>query len=252
MKFEIAGYSDVGKKRTNNEDSFVIDSELGFFVVADGMGGHNHGEIASKMAVQVTQDSMKRFTSDGQKTILGKINSNVSGRANQLASSVRLANQFIFESAKINPKHHGMGTTIDAVCFIKDKAAVAHVGDSRIYLVRAGELKQITEDHSLVNDQVKQGIITKEEAETSSQKNILTRALGIDEITEVDVIEFDCKTGDLLVGCTDGLNKMVSDAEILKTVFDMKTPKMIAEHLVDLANAAGGVDNTTVVVAQLR
>lgn len=250
MKIEIAGRTDVGKKRTNNEDCFVLDPEIGLFVVADGMGGHNHGEVASKMAVETTLDSMKRFISGGQKAILGKVDPGVSERANQMASSVRLANQIIFESAKTKPQYAGMGTTIDAVLIHKDKAAVAHVGDSRVYLARDGSLTQITQDHSLVEDQVRQGLLKREEADRSHLKNVLTRALGVDEITEVDVVEVELRTGDFLIGCTDGLNKMVSDDEILKTVPLMKTPKMIADHLVDMANAAGGVDNVTVVVAQ--
>lgn len=251
MKFEIAARTDVGKKRANNEDQFLIDQDGGLFIVADGMGGHNHGEVASKMAVDVTHDAMKKFMLNGQKTILGKIDPRFSERANQLASSVRLANQFIFESAKSNPKHQGMGTTIDAVLIQKSKVSVAHVGDSRIYLVREGNLRQITQDHSLVADQVRQGLLKQEEAEKSPMKNVLTRALGVDANAEVDLIEADCYNGDVLIGCTDGLDKMVSGGEILKAVQQMKTPKMIAEHLVDLANAAGGIDNVTVVVAQL-
>lgn len=252
VKFEMDGRTDVGKVRSNNEDSFLIDDEMGFYVVADGMGGHSHGEVASKMAVEVTRDAMRKFIFDNQKAILGKIDPKASERGNQLASAVRLANQFIYESAKSNPMHQGMGTTIDAVLIHKDKAAVAHVGDSRIYLARGGKLKQVTQDHSLVQDQVRQGILTQEEADRSPLKNVLTRALGVDENAEVDLIEFDCYNGDLLIGCTDGLNKMVRDEEIARAVRDMKTPKRISDHLVDMANAAGGVDNTTVVVAELR
>ncbi len=251
MKMEIFGRTDVGKVRKNNEDNFLIDEEIGLFIVADGMGGHSSGEVASKMAVEVTKDSMRRFLKDGQKAILGKINPQFSEPANQLASSVRLANQSIFETAKSKPQHQGMGTTIDSVVFHKNKIAIAHVGDSRVYLVRNNALQQLTNDHSLVADQVRQGLLKKEEAEKSNLKNILTRALGVDENNEVDIYEIDCYNGDVLIACTDGLNKMVADEQILQVVPQMKTPKMIAEHLVDLANAAGGVDNTTVVVAHM-
>lgn len=252
MKFEVFGKSDVGKVRTNNEDNFKIDEEIGLFIVADGMGGHSSGEVASKMAVDVICDSMRRFILGGQTAIIGKINPQYSERANQLASSVRLSNQFIYETARSKPQHQGMGTTIDSVLIQKNKISIAHVGDSRIYLVRDNKLHQLTQDHSLVGDQVRQGLITKEEAEKSHLKNILTRALGVDETTEVDLVEIDGYNGDILVGFTDGLDKMVSDDEILNTVATMKTPKMIAEHLVDMANASGGVDNTTVVVALLK
>ena len=252
MNFEFYGKSDVGKVRQNNEDHFHIEEKLGLLIVADGMGGHNSGEVASKIAVEVTEDSMRKFIQDGQKVILGKVNPKFSEQANQLASSVRLANQCIFETAKSKPQHQGMGTTIDCFLIQKNKFCVAHVGDSRVYLVREGKLYQVTEDHSLVSDQLRKGLITKEEAGKSHMKNILTRALGVDEGVEVDIYEMDCYAGDLLISCTDGLDKMVTDEQILKTVQEMKTPKMIGEHLIDLANAAGGVDNTTVVVAQLK
>lgn len=252
MKVEVFGKTDVGKVRTNNEDHFLVDEEIGLLLVADGMGGHNAGEVASKMAVDVIRDSMRRAILNGQKTIIGKIDPQFSERANQLASSVRLANQFIYESARNKPQHQGMGTTLDSALLQKNKISIAHVGDSRVYLVREKQLHQLTQDHSLVADQVRQGILKKEEAEKSHLKNILTRALGVDENTEIDLVEIDGYPGDILVACTDGLNKMVPDDEILKTVLEMQIPKMIAEHLIDLANVAGGVDNTTVVVAQLK
>ena len=252
MHLNIFGKSDVGKVRTNNEDSLRIDEEIGLFIAADGMGGHNAGEVASKMAVDVICDSMRRFVLNDQKAILGKINPQFSERANQLASSVRLSNQLIYELSKNKPQYQGMGTTVDGVFIHKNKICIGHVGDSRVYLVRDNVLHQLTQDHSLVADQVKQGLLTKDEAEKSHLKNILTRALGVDENTEVDLVEMDGYDGDLLLACTDGLNKMLSDEEILKTILQMKTPKMIAEHLVDLSNAGGAVDNVTVIVAQLR
>lgn len=252
MQFETVGKTDVGKVRSNNEDNFHVDPEIGLSIVADGMGGHSSGEVASKLAVDVTSDSMRKFILNGQKFILGKVNPQFSERANQLASSVRLSNQFIYETAKSKPQHQGMGTTIDCVLIQKNKISIAHVGDSRVYMIREEKIYQLTQDHSLVSDQVRQGLITKEEAEKSSLKNILTRALGVDENVEVDIYEVDAFPGDILVSCSDGLDKMVKNDEILKAVHDMKTPKMIAEHLVDLANAAGGVDNVTVVVTQLK
>src|SRR5207237_567738 len=162
--------------------------------------GHNHGEVASKLAVDVIGDSVRRFVIEKQKAILGKIDPKASERANQLASALRMANQVIFESAKTHPRQQGMGTTVDAVCISKDKAAIAHIGDSRIYLERKGNLKQITHDHSLVAEQVKKGLLTPEEAERSPQKNILTRALGVDAEAQIDLYEIDLKTGDRLIG----------------------------------------------------
>lgn len=253
MKLEVYGKTDPGRVRKNNEDNLLVDEELGLFIVADGMGGHSAGEVASKMAVDVVRDTFRRFIVDGGSAkIVGKVNPKFNERTNQLASCVRLSNQFIYESARSKPQHQGMGTTIDCFFVHKNKVSISHIGDSRIYLVRDGKLSQVTDDHSLVADQVRQGILKQDEAEKSHLKNILTRALGVDENVEVDMTELDARDKDMLIACTDGLNKMVSDEEILKTVFAMKTPKMITEHLIDLANAAGGVDNTTVICAQVH
>lgn len=252
MKFEAYGKTDVGRLRSNNEDNFLVDESLELFIVADGMGGHSAGEVASKLAVDVVRDSMKRFIQDGQKAIIGKVNPDVGERTNQLGSSIRLSNQFIHESAKAHPHQQGMGTTLDCVLLHKDKLCVGHIGDSRVYLVRQGKLHMLTQDHSLVEEQVRQGLLKPEEAEKSHLKHILTRALGVDENAEVDLFEVPCYDGDLVISCTDGLMKMVSDEEISKTVLQMKTPKMIVEHLIDLANVAGGVDNVTVVAVQIK
>lgn len=251
MKVEVFGKTDPGKVRKNNEDSFLVDEQLGLYIVADGMGGHSAGEVASKMAVDVIRDSFQRFIASGSTNkIIGKVNPKFGERTNQLASCVRLSNQFIYESARAKPQHQGMGTTVDALYVQKNKISISHIGDSRIYLFRDGKLKQVTDDHSLVADQVRQGILKVEEAEKSHLKNILTRALGVDETVEVDMVELEAQDKDLFLSCTDGLNKMVSDEDIAKTVIEMKTPKMIAEHLIDLANVAGGVDNVTVTVVK--
>ncbi len=250
MKITLFGKSDIGKVRSNNEDSLRIDEEIGLFIVADGMGGHNAGEVASKMAVDCICDAMRRCIINNQNAILGKIDPKHSERANQLASCVRLSNQLIYESAKNKPQYQGMGTTVESVLFVKNKVCIAHVGDSRVYLFRDKKLTQVTTDHTLVADQVKQGLITPQEAETSNLKHILTRAVGVDEITEPDILELDSKHGDILLSCSDGLNKMVSDETILETILDMQTPKNIVDHLIALANANGGVDNCTVAVSK--
>ena len=251
MRMDAYGRTDIGKVRKRNEDSFIIDPEIRLLVVADGMGGHSSGDVASRMAVETVRDAMKRFFSDGARVpILGKVDPKASESANRLAASVRLSNQIIYETARSKPQHQGMGTTIDCVLIHQDGAAIAHVGDSRVYLVRNDALNQLTEDHSLLGEQKKQGTLAA--GEGARLQNILTRALGVDADTEVDIIETDLRPGDFLVACTDGLNKVVPDSRILETVGRMKTPKMIAEHLVDLANAGGGVDNTTVVVARME
>lgn len=252
MKLEVFGKSDVGRIRSNNEDAFKIDEKIGLMVVADGMGGHSAGEVASKMAVETIVESMRRFVIHGEVAILGKVNPDFSERTNQLASSIRLSNQIIYESAKAKPQYQGMGTTVDSVWVGKEKISIAHVGDSRVYLVRVGKINPLTRDHSLVAEQEAKGLITREEAEKSEIKNILTRAVGVAENVEVDMLETEWYDGDILIVCTDGLCRMVSDEQILETVFKMKNPKMTAEHLIDMANVAGGLDNTTVIAAHLK
>lgn len=252
MDFEIFGESHIGKVRKNNEDSFCLDKEIFLGIVADGMGGHNAGEIASKMAVDTILNSMRQFILKEQKVIMGKFNPKFSERTNQLASSIRLSNQLIYESARSKPQYHGMGTTVDCILVDHRKLSIAHLGDSRVYLVRQSAMYQLTQDHSLVTDQVRQGLLNKDEAEKSSLKNVLTKALGTESQVEADLIEVEWVSGDFFIACTDGLNKGVSDGKILETVSQKKAPQMIVKELIDLANMAGGVDNITVITAHIK
>lgn len=245
--------SDIGKVRTNNEDSFIIDEQSGLFIVADGMGGHNSGEVASRMACDIIsknlQMSLKRQAEpDRTQVMFGQTNPALSDTANRMVSAIRLANQVVFEASQSSPQNNGMGTTVVALLTLPSSYIIAWVGDSRIYLVRHNQLQQLTTDHSLVQEQINKGLITSEQAEKSEFKNILTRAIGAAATVEVDATEIPAFADDYLILCSDGLSRMVTDEQILETVRAYNDPQKISDTLVERANAAGGKDNVTAVV----
>jgi PPM family protein phosphatase len=253
MTLEIiaCGRTDKGLVRPNNEDGFHIDDKAGLLVVADGMGGHASGEIASKLATDVIRDYFKAYK-EGRAALIGEFDEYYSEIAKAIGSSVRLANQAIYEAARSNAAWQGMGTTVAVVAIERNRLSIAHVGDSRVYLVRAGDIEQLTDDHSVVYEQIKRELLTREEAQKSNIKNLLTRALGVSSDVEVDVSELTLSAGDILVLCTDGLNTMVSDDEILDLTVSTKDPAAVCDKLVELANKQGGRDNITVIVAFIR
>lgn len=242
---EFAGRTDVGRVRKNNEDNFAIDEGLGLIVVADGMGGHNSGEEASRLAVE-TIVKFARTDGAGQGSD-GKL----SPRARQLEGCIKAANELIYEKGRAVPKDAGMGTTVVAALVEDRKVIVAHVGDSRLYRYRKGKLELLTDDHSLVGDQIKRGLITAEEAAKSALQNILTRAVGAEPEVKVDVAEHELLPGDVVVLATDGLTKMLSDDQVAKTIARDSTPAAVVASLVEQACAAGGVDNVTVAAARI-
>lgn len=251
MSIHFAAKSDVGKIRKNNEDSFLTDEELELFIVADGMGGHNSGEIASKMATEVIHSNFRRARDldkdlDRTRVILGSNKPGLLDNTNQLVSSVRLANQVIFESARTYPQHQGMGTTVVALSVKASIYSFAWVGDSRIYLVRDNKIEQLSNDHSLVQEQIDKGLMTTEQAEQSEYKNVLTRALGNLSTVEVDAAELPMEDDDYLLLCSDGLSRMLTDAQILQAVLSNKDPQSVCDTLIASANNAGGRDNITV------
>ena len=251
MEIIARGRTDIGLVRTNNEDSFYIDDKAGLLVVADGMGGHASGEIASKLAVDVIRDYFKAFK-EGRAALIGKFDEEYSEMAKAIGSSVRLANKAIYEAAKSNEGWQGMGTTVAAVAINGNRLSIAHAGDSRVYLVKAGDIEQLTDDHSVVYEQVKRELLTREEAQKSEIRNLLTRALGVASDVEVDISELTLSAGDILVLCTDGLNSMVSDDDILTLAVSTKDPAAVCDRLVELANKQGGKDNITVIVGYVR
>lgn len=248
---EIAGATDPGCVRKNNEDNFAVEPELGLLVVADGMGGHNSGEVASDIAVKTIVEFARKMMG-GAKSLLPEGGTHgLSPRAGQLEYFVKTANTMIYEKGRAFPKDAGMGTTVVAALVDGKSVIVAHVGDSRLYLHRRGELSQLTQDHSLVGEQVRRGQITAEQASRSNLQNILTRALGAEGDVQVDVAEHPLLPGDLVLLATDGLSKMVTDADVARTIDEKGQPQAIVDELIARARAAGGVDNVTVVAARV-
>jgi PPM family protein phosphatase len=247
LKIEARGVTDVGKRRDHNEDALLVDEELGLFIVADGMGGHAGGGTASRLAVETMQAAIsdaRTAEPDAFGTGRGVDESAV---ADVLRQAVEEACAVIFRAAQDDPELAGMGTTVTAALVDGRSACIAHVGDSRCYLVREGRIYQVSEDHSLVNEQLKAGVISAEEAKHSRFRNIITRSVGFEQAVQVDLLGVELEGGDALVLCCDGLSNLVDDAEILAIVEE--SPLDLAPgRLVALANDRGGDDNITVVV----
>lgn len=250
LKIEVAGLSDVGRKRAHNEDSFAVHAESGLYLVADGMGGHASGEVASRMAVETMRDFFAITADDAEKTWPYKMDRSKGYEENRLITGVKLSNLRIYQSAKNNPNQRGMGTTLVAMFAVEDGVYIAHVGDSRVYRVRAGQLTQLTEDHSLLNDYKKMKKLTDEEIEAFPHKNVIVRALGMKETVKVDTRFEQPEPDDILLLCSDGLAGPVSDAEILELILAAPDLKKGAEALINRANENGGPDNITAVLTR--
>lgn len=246
FKIDFAAATDMGKVRKNNEDSYLLAPELQLAIVADGMGGHNSGEVASSLAVKVTRDKFDSMRQTGMKP--NPYNDKVSLEANQLGFAVQLANSVIYEAGAAAADNKGMGTTLSAGLLNKTKISIAHIGDSRIYMMRGGAMQQLTEDHSLVMEHVKKGLLTKEQADVSPLQNILTRALGTQKTPAVDLVEAELQEGDRLLFCSDGLFKAVKEDKMHEMVKAQPDNAKACAELVAAANAAGGPDNITVVI----
>jgi protein phosphatase len=243
------GLTDVGRKRSHNEDSFLVDEELQLFVVADGMGGHAGGGTASRIAVETIDAEMRRAR-DGQDNPFSAVSPlQESPLPETLRRAVERACGAIYAAAQADPRLAGMGTTVISLLLKDDAAFFAHVGDSRAYLVRGDMIQQISEDHSLVNEQIKAGMITPEEAKHSRYKNIITRSVGFEEQVQVDVMGLVCEPGDTFILCSDGLANMVEDREMLEVV-QRHELREVPRQLIDLANERGGDDNITVIAVR--
>jgi len=252
MKVVHKGLSDVGRKREHNEDSFAVIPEDNLFLVADGMGGHAAGEVASRIAVNAIADFIASTRKDAEITWPYEYDTNLSVASNRLKTAIRLANQRILDTIAERRDLEGMGTTLVSVLLSDGKACVGHVGDSRSYLVRGAELTQLTGDHSWVNEQVKLGFLTKEDAVRHPFRNVVTRALGSKEDVQVDLSEKPLQAKDTILLCSDGLNTMVDDKMILDLVSrsngDMENA---ARNLIAKANEGGGEDNVTVILIHI-
>lgn len=252
MRIASGGMTDVGRVRANNEDCFQIVAPLGLFVLSDGMGGEAHGEIASAMAVETVVKHCIDLEANPAARVVGPVQPKWSARTKRLSTAVHLANKSISKSAEEHPEQHGMGATLTAAWIEGEKLSIAHVGDSRAYLLRGGDLLQLTRDHSLVAEQVRRGMLTAVEAEESDMQSVLLRALGAQAEIEVDAEEHVLFPRDVLLLCSDGLTRMVTEPEIAGTLQAETDPMKAAEKLIALANDRGGTDNITVVVVRLH
>jgi len=241
----------VGRVRGNNEDNFKLEPELNLFVLSDGMGGEAHGEIASQLAVE-TVVKYCREAINGKGTLpLGPAQPDLQPKTNHLVNAIRAANKTIFEAAQADGEKKGMGATIVSIWVDGERLCVAHVGDSRVYMLRGTDLQQLTEDHSLVAEQVRRGIITPEQAKNSKMQSVLLRALGIDEEVEIDASEHLLMDGDAILLCSDGLDRMVTDEEIASALLTTPGAQPATERLIELALEGGGEDNVTVVLLRV-
>ncbi len=253
MRIEVSGQSHVGMKRNHNEDNYLVLPEERLFVVADGMGGHSSGEVASKIAIDEMGEFFRMTSQDQDITWPYKMDKARNYDENRLAIGVKLANMRIFEKASADSKFKGMGTTIVGVYFARDnEVVVAHVGDSRVYFYREGSLKQVTEDHSLLNDYLKAKKLTPEEIEAFPHKNVIVRALGMKDNVIVDVNRVEPREGDIFLLCSDGLSGMVTDAQMQTVLQNQPDIEKACAQLIDAANANGGNDNVTCILARFR
>ena len=250
LSVEARGVTDVGRRRDHNEDAVLVDLEASLFIVADGMGGHAGGATASSLAVRTMQERVRAALAVTPPSLAAPTRVESSQFPAVLRLAVEAACRAIFGAARADPTLAGMGTTVTAALLAGRTAFVAHVGDSRCYLLRGGRIFQLSEDHSLVNEQLKAGAITEAEARQSRFRNIITRSVGFEEDVLVDVVGLEIEAGDTLVLCCDGLTNLVSDAEIL----DLATRLPLSEspeRLVALANERGGDDNVSVIVVKV-
>ncbi len=239
---QAAGRTDIGLVRKNNEDNFGYDVRHGIFVVCDGMGGQQAGEVASKIAVDTVLDHFLNPPSGAP--VAGSSFEGVSERAANLGTAIQLANQSIHECAARDVNAAGMGSTIVAVAVEGDLFSIANVGDSRIYLFRSNDVIQLTHDHSLVMEQVRRGLMTLEEAENSKMQNVIVRALGTDDTVEPDLADHEFHSGDVLLLCSDGLSRYVKDGQLSEAV-NQESLEKACDDLIEAAKTAGSDDNIT-------
>ncbi len=239
------GMTDVGRRRDSNEDSFLDADDLGLYAVADGMGGHAAGEVASRMAIETLLQTMREQPWSGSQPGIDEV-------GNALRDAIESANRKICESVETRAEWRGMGTTMVAMAAVGSDAVIGYVGDSRAYRLRAGQMERLTSDHSWVNEQVKMGLLTDEDAQRHPMRNIVTRALGNRVDVSVDLVTDVMRSGDVYLLCSDGLNTMLEDDEIRRLLAEhAEDPRRACEALVDSANDHGGEDNTTVIAVRV-
>ena len=241
---EVATATHSGMVRSHNEDSIAADAEIGLAVLADGMGGYNAGEVASGIAVAMISEEMKK--------LLGAADAEPDGAEKLLGEQVARANAAIYQAAQSQPQYSGMGTTLVVALWHDNKMSVGHVGDSRLYRLRSETFEQVTRDHSLLQEQIDSGMITREQARFSQNKNLVTRAVGIDAEVETELHTYAVEPGDIYLLCSDGLSDMVTDEDIQLTLSSLQANlPLAAEQLVQQANDNGGRDNISVILVRV-
>lgn len=252
MRVRFSGETNVGMKRDHNEDSYYLPQSERLAIVADGMGGHASGEVASRMAVETIVGFFRETQDEQELTWPFKIDRGNRHDINRMVTAIKLANLKIHQEAQRNPACHGMGTTVVSALFLDDALIVGHVGDSRLYRYREGMFDQLTEDHSLLNDYIKMKHLSPEEIAAFPHKNVIVRALGMKASVQVDVIIDAPRLGDVYLLCSDGLSGMVPDGEIAALVANEHDLDRVCDRLIGNANGNGGLDNITVVAVRLE
>ena len=252
MRVRFAGATNIGRKRDHNEDSISVPENERLAIVADGMGGHASGEVASRLAVEIINE---HFVETGKQQTLTwpyKVDRDLRTHVNRMTTGIMMANLEIWERSQREPRFKGMGTTCVAAYFLDDALIIGHVGDSRCYRARGTDLTQLTEDHSLINDYIRMKRVTPEEAENWPHKNVIVRALGMKESVQVDILTEKPHVGDTYLLCSDGLTGMIKDDQMLHILMVERDLDRAVERLIDAANEEGGVDNISVVLARFE
>jgi protein phosphatase len=252
VPLDVACLSHPGMVRTHNEDSVFVDGEAGLAVLADGMGGYSAGEVASGIAVNVVSSGLMPELKSGRELSKVDVQSGLTHAAMLLSQQIAAANKGIYEAAQARPECAGMGTTIVAAVFFGNRVSIGHIGDSRCYRLRGEKLEQLTHDHSLLQEQIDSGQLTKEQAKYSLNKNLVTRALGIEAIVPADISEYRLEADDVYLLCSDGLTDMV-EPDIVQGILQGKRTELpeAAADMVELANQNGGRDNISVILVRV-
>jgi protein phosphatase len=251
-KINVVRCSDTGRVREHNEDTVVTDLDIGLVILADGMGGYNAGEVAAELAANTVTKLMREAAARSNRGETDQ-ESGLMRQSIGLRNAVARANKIIWQTAQTQPNCQGMGTTLAACMFFDDRVSIAHVGDSRVYRLRNDRFEQLTLDHSLLQELVDRGFYSREEALRSTNKNYVTRALGVESVVEVEVQEETVEVGDIYLVCSDGLTDMVEDEDIHLTISTFSANlQTVAEQLIGLANENGGRDNVSVALAEVN
>jgi len=248
-----SGKTNVGLVRERNEDSFSVEDSLGLYIVADGMGGHQAGDVASRVAVEMINRSFQRWAKEDviEDKVFGYPDNSLTRTGNHVLGSIRFANRVVYELATENERYYGMGTTVAVLAVTPTLVIAANVGDSRIYMVRNGQIEQLSKDHTVVAEQIEMGMLTAEEASSTHLKHVLTKNLGSAEQVDADVFEVESGNNDRFILCSDGLTDLVSEREILEKAQEEGNPKKLCNQLIAKALERGGHDNTSVVSVYL-